>query len=105
MGDRIMGDCFELADVFPVIEEVIGDLCRRDGQATHQAIANELMKHKHGALLVEAGLTRRPDRTSKWIASNMAQWFSKKYTDGELGSFEARFMRRKINRAWAYLPQ
>ena len=93
-----MGKCFELPDVFPVIEDVIRDLCQRDGEAPHEAIVNDLMKHKRGSILVKAAVVRCPDQPYELVASNMVQWFSQQYTVGELKPFAARFKRRKLNK-------
>jgi hypothetical protein len=100
-----MGKCFEFRDAFPPIQQAIEDLCQRNGDAKHDAIVQELMDHPVGALIVEAAVARRPQRTKEWIASNMVQWLSKQYTTGTLSDFEARFKRQKIDRRWAYLPR
>jgi hypothetical protein len=98
-----MGECFEFRDAFPLIQEAIEELCQQNGEAKHDAIVQELMKHPVGSLVVETAVARCPQRTKKSIASNMVQWLSQQYTSGTLSDFEARFRRQKIDRRWAYL--
>jgi hypothetical protein len=100
--ERTMGDCFEFRDAFPPIQDVIEDLCLRNGEASHDAIVKELMNHRGGFLVIEDAISRCPQRTRQSIASNMVAWLSKQYKSGELNDFEARFKRQKINRRWAY---
>jgi hypothetical protein len=97
-----MGKCFELRDAFPPIQDVIEELCQRNGEAGHAAIVNELIKHKAGSLVVNAAVARCSEHTKKSVAGNMGEWFSQKYTSGQLSDFEGRFKRREINRSWAY---
>jgi hypothetical protein len=98
-----MGECFEFLDAFPPIQEAVEELCQRNGEAKHNEIVQELMKHPVGVLVGEAAVARCPQRTKKSIASNMVQWLSQQYTTGTLSEFEARFKRQKIDRRWAYL--
>ena len=97
-----MGKCFEFRDAFPPIQDLINELCQRNGEAEHDAIVRELIIHKHGALVVEAAIARCPEHTKESMASNMVQWLSQQYTRKRLSNFEAQFKRRKINQSWAY---
>jgi hypothetical protein len=65
-----MGECFEFLDAFPPIQEAVEELCQRNGEAKHNEIVQELMKHPVGVLVVEAAVARCPQRTKKSIASN-----------------------------------
>jgi hypothetical protein len=97
-----MGKCFEFRDAFPPIQDVIEELCQRTGEADHDAIVTELIKHKLGSLVVEEAVARCPEHTKENIAGNMVDWLSKEYKMGRLSDFEARFKRRKLNKTWAY---
>ncbi len=97
-----MGECFEFRDAFPPIQDVIEELCQRNGEATHDAIVSELIKHKTGSLVVEDAVARCPQRNKESMASNMVQWLSQQYKKERLRDFRDRFERRQINKKWAY---
>lgn len=97
-----MGERFEFREAFPPIRDVIEELCERNGEATHDAIVRELIKHKTRSMVVENAIVRCPGRSKESIAGKMVQWLSQQYTVGRLHEFEARFKRRKINQSWAY---
>ena len=96
-----MAKCFELPDSFPVIEEVIGSICQRSGEATQKGVVTALVAQKQGSFLVRTAIARCPDQAGR-LAGNMAAWFSRKYTDGALWTVEAKFKRRQIKNKWAY---
>ena len=97
-----MGQCFELKDVFPLVEEVIQQLCRLVGEAEHDAIVAELMKHEQASVLLGLAVRRCPKQNREWIAGNMVAWLSRYYTEGRIGDFAARFKRREHKGSWAY---
>jgi hypothetical protein len=97
-----MSKCFEFRDAFPPIEDAIEELCQRDGEAKHDAVVEELIKHKQGSLVVEDAVTRCLEHGKKLMASIMVQWFSQQYPRHRLKGFEARFKRRQIDESWAY---
>ena len=97
-----MGECFEFRDAFPPIQDVIEELCQRNGEATHDAIVSELIKHKTGSLVVDDAVTRCPQRDKESMASNMVQWLSQQYKKERLRGFRDRFERRQIDKKWAY---
>ena len=68
-----MGKCFEFRDAFPPIQDVIDELCPGGGEAEHDGIVSELMRHPKGSLVIEDALARYPQGTQEWIASNMVQ--------------------------------
>ena len=97
-----MGECFEFRDAFPPSQDVIEALCQRNGEATHDAIVRELIRHKTGSLVVEDAVARCPQRNKEGMASNMVQWLSQQYEKEPLRDFRDRFERRQINKKWAY---
>jgi len=99
-----MGECYECKDAFPYIDEVIRQLCQRSGEAEHDAIVDELMKHPEASGIIERAIDRCPKRTRLRIAGNMVAWLSQHYTmDREDAlDFQDRFKRRKHKGRWAY---
>jgi hypothetical protein len=100
-----MGQCYECKDAFPYIQEVIESLCQRSGEAEHDAIVDELMKHPEASGIIGRATERCPKLTRLRIASNMVQFMSQHYTmDREDAvDFQERFRRRKDSAGdWAY---
>ena len=67
-----MGEYFTHKDVFPLIQDVIEQLCERTGEAKHDAIVDELMRHQQGFRVIELAVGRGSKLTKKEMASNLA---------------------------------
>jgi len=97
--------CYACKDAFPHVREVIEKLCQRTGEAKHDAIVSELMKHPEASGLIELAVGRCPKISKLRIASNMVQFLSQHYTRNlvDARDFQDRFDRRKDERGdWAY---
>jgi len=104
-GSKEEPNCFKCKDAFPFIQEVIERLCQQCGEADHDAIVDELMKHPEASEIIQLAVMRCPHFGKRGITSNMVQWMSQHYTEGraDAGVFEERFQRHKDSRGhWAY---
>ena len=98
-----MGDCYECKDAFPYVEKIIQQLCQQTGEAEHDAIVSELMKHPEASGLIEIAVGRCPHLSKLRIASNMVQFLSQHYTldRADATDFYERFQRRQLKGSWA----
>lgn len=97
--------CFTCEEAFPFIQEVIERLCQQFGEAKHDAIVNNLMRHREASGIIELAVVRCPQFSKRGITSNMVQWMSQHYTEGheDAAVFADRFQRHKDSRGrWAY---
>lgn len=108
-----MGECFEQENIFPIIQEVIQHVCEskvidRNDENTHFAlhdeIARALLSHKIGHAEIRLAIQRCPHHTETWIADNMIQWWSQRYTTKN-NDWSSQFQRKKIGGNWAYKPR
>jgi hypothetical protein len=69
------------ADVFPIIERIIAELCESTTDAiTVDEIAPRLLKDQTASRVIEESRQTRNDGTTReQIASNMVAWFSQKF--------------------------
>jgi hypothetical protein len=102
-----MGKCYEIAFVFQFIEEIIETLCQQSGEAEHDAIVSELLKHPEASVIIEIAVAKCPERDPEWIAANMVAWMSQHYTTDrtDMLVFQQRFQRREHRGSWAYSLQ
>jgi predicted transcriptional regulator len=88
-------------DVFPIIAEVITQLCQNNGQqVTVKEIAPALLAHRTARRRIDEAA----DESSKdpeWIARNMVAWLSQTITMGS-NRWEKLFDRELVHRRWAY---
>lgn len=105
-----MGECFEQETVFPIIQDVIQQICKAKQThhhdesamfALHDEIAQSLLTHEKGGIEIQAALQRCPHHTATWMADNMVQWWSQRYTTRS-NDWSGQFQRKKINGSWAY---
>lgn len=107
-----MGECFEQDNIFPLIQAVIRQICEakanNDGNdneafALHDEIVRALLSHEKGYAEVQAATQRCPQHSEAWMADNMVQWWSQRYTKRS-NDWSSQFQRRKIHGTWAYKP-
>lgn len=108
-----MGECFEQDTVFPIIQTVIRhvyetkSLNRANEEtdfALHDEIAHALLMHEQGQAEIQAALRRCPHHSAVWMADNMIQWWSQRYTTRN-NDWTSQFQRKKIGGSWAYKPR
>jgi hypothetical protein len=84
--------------------EIIENLCKQTGEATHQRTVEELLKDTEG--IVSRASARCSDLTREWLAGNMVKWLSMRYTYEPnvaiLSKFYKRFDRRGDERSATY---
>lgn len=105
-----MGECFEQNNIFPIIQEVIQQICeakainRSDAEtdfALHEEIAHALLSHEKGRAEIEVAIQRCPQHSETWMADNMIQWWSQRYTT-KSNEWSNQFQRKRIHGNWAY---
>lgn len=108
-----MGECFEQDNIFPIIQDAIRQVCEaktiNQGNddtdfALHEEIAHALLAHEDGHAEIRAAIQRCPHHSETWMADNMIQWWSQRYTTRS-NEWSSLFHRKKIHGSWAYKPR
>ncbi|MDX2231109.1 MAG: hypothetical protein NW220_15845 [Leptolyngbyaceae cyanobacterium bins.349] len=66
-------------EAFPVIEQVVKNLCQQNGSADRDQIASALINDPSGKRLIQRGL-QGSDRSAFRVAGNIVDWFSAELT-------------------------
>ncbi|MFL5806680.1 MAG: hypothetical protein ACJ8CR_33750 [Roseiflexaceae bacterium] len=124
-----MGECFEQENVFPIIREIVEQICQDKANALskrmesmnllektrmetrvmkegldfalHEDIAKALQNHGKGHTEILSAVKRCPQHSEEWLADNMVQWWSQRFSTGR-NDWSHHFDRRKVNGNWAY---
>jgi hypothetical protein len=108
-----MGECFEQDNIFPIIQEVIRQVCEAKtinrgnddtDFALHDEITRALLSYEQGHAEIRAAIQRCPHHSETWMADNMVQWWSQRYTTRS-NEWSGPFQRKKIRGSWAYKPR
>src|SRR5687768_3465590 len=98
-----MSGKFEHDEAFPVIARLIEVTFRATGDfVRHDQLIAAILNDAAANALVDAA-RGTDEKSRRWWASNMKQWFSQRITV-EASDYQSLFDRKRIKGAWAYKP-